>query len=605
MAGIFGYQIHSNGFDASNISHCLIKHARQDFQHPTNHLSLSMEKAGLGFTLPYGEKSWPLKSEDGNYYFQLFGQIILPDGLKLTSKNFQNSFLDPFLKYKNEFLLKLNGAFVFALYDKKQKTFTLVNDPFGNFSLYCFSDHNLTIFSSQIHAITEILNDNQWDTQGLGQYLGLGFSMNGSTIYKNIKRLQAAEIVRLSKNQINSEKYHIPNYTANGNVKEETANIKNAIISAINTQIKNSVSTGAALTGGFDSRVTWSVIKHLNGLDIVTAFTHGLPDSRDIRIAQKLARMLGINHQIKIFDEAFIKHLPELWEPFIRMTEGQVPITAAHALDSWKFGQNHYQLLLDSHGGALFRRQYMKVAEKRINDSKSFAGRFFNFTKSGLLKLNVLKPEIQQNAIKHSLNGLNTYFDSIKHNKYKGDKTDLFYIHQVSANKYSIAGNVQMNWLLLSHPFLNLDAFNAVQKIPVHYRQNQSIYQCIINLTFPQMKKIWMENMGMPAPYYGFVYLRYIPMIYELILQKSIARISAPMYKSLTLKHMATDYNLFFRINFAKVKEIIMRPNSSFYDFVDKNKVENLINQAEINPRFILSSLSDLITFKLFFDLFY
>jgi hypothetical protein len=602
MAGIFGYKIHSNNFDASKISKCLIQHAQQDFKHPTNLISIHSKKVGLGFVMPYGDTSWPLKSDDGNYYFQLFGQIILPNETKLTSKNFQNGFLNPFLKSKHEFLLKLQGAFVFTLYDKKAKKFTLVNDPFGNFSLYYFSDKRITIFASQLHAITEIINDKQWNEEGLGQYLGLGFSMNGLTIYKNIKRLQPAEIVTLSQDQIHSENYYTPNYTADGNIKEETDNIKNAVISAIDAQLKNNSSIGAAITGGFDSRVTWSIIKHLNGLDKVTSFTHGLPDSRDIHVAKKLANMLGIAHQVKIFDEAFIKHLPELWEPFVKMTEGQVPITAAHALDSWKFGQNHYQLLLDSHGGALYRRQYMKVAEKRIDDSKSFAEQFFNFTKSGLVKLNVLKSDIQQNAIKHSLDGLNIYFDSIKHNKYKGDKVDLFYIHQVSANKYSIAGTVQMNWLLLSHPFLNLDAFKAVQKIPLHYRQNHSIYQYIINHTFPQMKKIWMENMGMPAPYYGFVYLRYVPMIYELLLQKSVARISESLYKILTVRYFVTDYDLFFRINFARVKEILMRPNDTFYELVDKKKVEDLINHAELNPNFKVSSLSDLITLKLFFD---
>ncbi|HEM48819.1 MAG TPA: hypothetical protein ENO27_01280, partial [Caldithrix sp.] len=438
--------------------------------------------------------------------------------------------------------------------------------------------------------------------QGLGQYLGLGFSMNGATIYKNIKRLQAGEIVTLSKGQIQSEKYYTPNYTANGNVKEETANIKNAVISAIDNQLKNNSSIGAAITGGFDSRVTWSIIKYLNGLDKVTAFTHGLPDSRDIKIAKKLANMFGINHQLKIFDGDFIKRLPDLWEPFVKMTEGQVPITAAHALDSWKFGQNHYHLLLDSHGGALYRRQYMKVAEKRIDDSKTFSEQFFKFTQSGLLKLNILQPDIQNNAIDYSLNGLNTYFDSIKHNKSQGDKADLFYIHQVSANKYSIAGNTQMNWLLLSHPFLNLEAFNAVQKIPPRFRQNQSIYQYIINHTTPQMKKVWLENMGMPAPYRGFVYLRYIPMIYELILQKSVARLNESLYKMLTVRHFVSDYDLFFRINFARVKDILLRPNNAFDEFVDRTKIENFINQAEVNPKYQPSSWNELITLKLFFD---
>ena len=93
MAGIFGYIFYSNEFDVPKISKCLIKHAQLNFQHPVNNISLDFEKTGLGFVLPYGVPSWPLKSKNGNYYFQLFGQIILPNGSKLSAKNFQKDFL--------------------------------------------------------------------------------------------------------------------------------------------------------------------------------------------------------------------------------------------------------------------------------------------------------------------------------------------------------------------------------------------------------------------------------------------------------------------------------------------------------------------------------
>ena len=94
-------------------------------------------------------------------------------------------------------------------------------------------------------------------------------------------------------------------------------------------------------------------------------------------------------------------------------------------------------------------------------------------------------------------------------------------------------------------------------------------------------------------------------MIYEFILQKTIARVNEAIYRSLTLRHFVTDYNLFFRINFMKIKEILRRPNYTFYELVEKKKVEDLNNHVELNPNFKLSSLTDLITIKLFFDTIY
>ena len=111
MAGIFSYQNHLNIFDASKISNCLIQHAQQDFQHPVNIISLDSEKTGLGFAMPYGDKSWPLESENGNYYLQLFGQIILPNGSKLSAKNFQKDFLN-YVSFQQTIKLGLIALFL-------------------------------------------------------------------------------------------------------------------------------------------------------------------------------------------------------------------------------------------------------------------------------------------------------------------------------------------------------------------------------------------------------------------------------------------------------------------------------------------------------------
>jgi len=605
MAGIFGFEIYKDKYNPISITKTLLNGAKQNFNHISDIKYLLPGKAALGFAMPYGNSFWPLKSRDGRYYFQLFGEIILPNGKRLDHINFQDNFLIPYLKSPDDFLHQLKGAFVFILFDKQNYTFTLINDPFGNFSLYYYIDREILLISSQLHSIRNILKMKQWDEKGLGQYLGLGYTMNGVTLYRDIKRVQAAEKVVLSLNNTEKFYYFIPEYSADDNVKGTIEKIKTALITSIDLQLRNYSDIGAALTGGFDSRVTWAVIRNLGNADRVTAFTHGLKNSRDIRIAKRIAANFNLNHKIKIFDDVFIKSLPDVWSSFVFMTEGLVPVTAAHATASWNSGKNSYEMLLDSHGGALYRRQFMKVARKRISDSLPFTDQFFKFNKSGLLKLDILKSDIRREAEKHSLNGLYEYFTSIKSNKNTSDKIDLFYIHQISANKYSVSGNVQMNWLRLSHPFLDPDAFKAVQTIPAKYRHNQSIYKYIIDQADKEMKEYSLENMGMPAPYRGFTYLRYGPMIYERLLQKSLAKVSKPLYDMLTLRHFTTDYDLFFRLNFYAVKEILTNPNQNFFVLVDEHKLESLIRRVEHDQTYRLSTLSELITLKLYFDLLY
>ena len=118
MAGIFGYEIYSGEFDETDITSCLIQNAQKGFSHPSKNYSFNNGKGAIGFALPYCNLSWPLKSDDDKYYFQLFGEIILPEGSILTGQNFQREFLRPLLKSRNDFVQKLNGAFVFSLYNK-------------------------------------------------------------------------------------------------------------------------------------------------------------------------------------------------------------------------------------------------------------------------------------------------------------------------------------------------------------------------------------------------------------------------------------------------------------------------------------------------------
>jgi len=290
---------------------------------------------------------------------------------------------------------------------------------------------------------------------------------------------------------------------------------------------------------------------------------------------------------------------------FTKLTEGLSTINGAHALKSWEFGQNYYDAMLDSHGGVLYRRQFMKVAEKRINNTSSFSHQLFNFIKLPLLSLNILHPESKDLAIKASIKGLEQYFDLLDKDNLTANKIDCFYLDQISGNKYSSSANAQMNWLMLAHPLLNLTAINTLQNISIKDRANQNIYKYIVNKTSPVMKKFSLENMGMPAPYFGFSYFRYLPMVYELILNKSVGKINDELYKKLSLRRFVTDYDLFFRINFKDIKEILLRDNYAFYDFVDKKALERLVTKAESSETYRLSKLANIITLKLFFDIFH
>ncbi len=605
MAGIFAYCIHSNAYQPQVVLQILKDHAKQGFDHETDFVTDAEGKAGLGFAAPVLHVFGPCKSRDGRFLLQGFGDIFLPGGALLNQANFETNFLPAFLQSKNAFLQRLDGGFVFALYDKKEHTFTLCNDPFGNFALYYYHDERLFLCASQIHAITDVLKEQKWDEKGFHQYLGLGFALSGRTYYQGIRRLQPGELIHYHENEVRSQKYYSRYYRPDSNTRQHLVDIKDAIIASVQKRVDQYGSVGAALTGGFDSRVTWAILKALGVSQRSTAITHGLADCRDIKIARKLADHLHIPHKIKIFDKAFLETLPHLWSQFVVLSEGFGVVNGAHALGSWAFGNQLYRLLIDSHGGWLYRRQFMKVGEKRIKKDESFGRQLFRFNQSPLLNLRVLQKDILTFISRDSIEAMEQYVQSIHDNASTGDKIDLYKIHQVSANKGSTVANAQMNYVKLAHPFLNLKAFDAVQKIPIVHRRNHSIYKFIIEHTAPSLKSIWLDNTGMPVPYHGFTAFRYIPMIYELILSKSVRRVNYGLYKKWSPKKFVTDHDSFFRMHFDAIREILLRENRVFAAITDKSALERLIKQAGDHPGYALSSWANLITLKLFLDHFH
>lgn len=605
MADIFGFLQFSPLLDARASCLKLQKSAQQGFRHPANYYLHEGGMVCLGFALPFVERRWPLISKDGNYILQVFGEIILPDGSLLNPENFDHSFLTPFIQSEKLFLKQLDGAFIFALYSKKENQFTLVNDPFGNLALHYSYQKNGFVFSAQMNGIRAVLGNCEWDEQGLNEYIGLGLTLNGRTLYKTIKRLKPASILRVGLSGLTEVEYLKPEYGYEPSSNNAFDLIKEAITVSIANRLRNHQRIGAALSGGYDSRITWSIIHHLKSTDSVWAFTHGLDNSRDIQIARRITKQFNINHLVNIFSEDFIRDLPTLWEKFTFLNEGANPITAAHAISSWELGSQHYQILMDSHGGAHYRRQFMKVGERRLRSKRSFPDQIFDVLKSSLLNFTFLKKGMAAQAVTGSLAGLNEYFETLSYLKNTADLIDDYYRFQASGLKYALAGNAEANYVQLAHPLLNIKAYEAIQKIPAADRRSQSIYKYIVNKTCPLMKHFPLENMGLPAPYYGFTYLRYFPMVYERVLERIGARLNSTLAKKLSIRKNILNHDLIFQLHFAVLKEILLRRNVFFDTLFSHDELESWLNRIQRHGAINHTRINQLVTFKLYLDIFH
>ena len=395
------------------------------------------------------------------------------------------------------------------------------------------------------------------------------------------------------------KQYYKPEYKPNKNFIESSVHV-NQFTSAVKFRLQND-NIMAALTGGLDTRATWSVIHSLGKSETITAVTHGMPNCRDISISEKITEILGVRHLIYFLDDDFIRKLPQYWLKLTDLGEGSIPLSSAHALAYWQFCSQFGKIILDSHGGALYRRQYMKFAGHILNKSQRFIDTFFDFISTPIFRSNLLDKSFRneiENACKKSLT---EYFESIDYVESTGAKIDLFYIHQISAFKYSVAANVQQNYIGVHHPFLNAKLFSRIQKIPESFRSKNWLHKKIIETYNSNLESIWLDNMGLPAPYWGFEKFKYLPMLYERSIEK-IPKIFYQYFQKLSIKKFVTDYRIFLLKNEKFAREVLLDLNPVFYDFFKKEKVEKHLDLFNRGNTSLADEILQLLGFKLFLD---
>ena len=213
-------------------------------------------------------------------------------------------------------LQEIEGMFAFALWDKKERSLTLVRDRIGEKPLYYgFQNkqgNQVFMFSSELKALkAHPIFEGEIDKNVINLQLRHSCIPAPYSIYKNIYKLLPGNYLKLKDSDL--KKGLIPasrNYwslkeiAVNGNAKpiklSETdiqddleSNLKNSI----KKQIISDVPIGAFLSGGIDSSVVVALMQSQSNYPVKT-FTIGFEDDNysEAKYAKKISKHIGTDH---------------------------------------------------------------------------------------------------------------------------------------------------------------------------------------------------------------------------------------------------------------------------------------------------------------------
>ncbi|MEK9628593.1 MAG: asparagine synthase (glutamine-hydrolyzing) [Nitrospinota bacterium] len=553
----------------------------------------------------------PMVSADHRFWLSYNGEVYnfreLREELKAKGYWFRSEtdtevVLNALAEWGTEALLRFNGMFALALWDRKERTLLLARDRYGIKPLYVSHQGNTFSFGSEQKAILKIPSfKRKLNKPALLEYFTFQNIFTDQTLLEDIHLLPAGHYATLDLKQKNPTlqrteywDYNFQEPTESATHEEYREELDRLFQQAVKRQLVSDVELGSYLSGGMDSGSITAIAS--KSFPYLKTFTCGF----DMSSASGME--LSFDEREKA--EAMSYHFKtEHYEMVLKAGDMEriLPKLASH-LEEPRVGQsypNYYtaqlaskfvKVVLSGTGGdELFGgypwRYYRAVVN---NDFEDYIDKYYLYWQR-LVDNSRLRPmfspirnevasvwtrDIFRDVFKHHSEQIKTPEEYINHSLYFEAKTFLHGLLVVE-DKLSMAHGLETRV-----PFLDNDLVNFIMKCPVSLKLNNLADVVRINENEPQNKQSkYFQKTRDGKQILRDVMKRHIP---DSVTQAKKQGFSAP------------DASWFKGDSINFVKRTLLNGHANIYEFMDRPIVEELINEhlnGKENRRLLIWSL--------------
>lgn len=264
ISGIFnfnGADVNPAELDAMNIA---IRHRGPDGNGLYVEKNLGIASNRLSIIDLREIANMPLHDTEGRYVIVFNGEIfnyveireeLLKKGYKFNTNSDTEVVINAYKEWGEDCLHRLNGMWVFALWDKLEKILFCSRDRYGIKPFYYYKDNNRLVLGSEIKQILKCGVDKTVNDEIIYDYLVFNFiDHTEQTFFKHINRLQAGHKFTIKNGQMKiSRWYELPS----DNLLSDTKNLYNdfydLLYDSVRLRLRSDVEVGSCLSGGLDS----------------------------------------------------------------------------------------------------------------------------------------------------------------------------------------------------------------------------------------------------------------------------------------------------------------------------------------------------------------
>jgi len=201
-----------------------------------------------------------------------------------------------------EFVQHLNGQFAIALWDKRRLRLILARDRTGIRPVFYTLHRGRMVFASEIKALfADRSVPRRLDPVALAQVFTFWSAQAPATVFDGVLSLPAGHLLEPEDGKIDIRKCWDWEFPESGvaarPVAEEAEALRALLVDAVRLQLRADVPVGAYLSGGLDSSIVTTLIKHFTDTPLRT-FSLTFEDNEfdESEFQQELVRYLGTNH---------------------------------------------------------------------------------------------------------------------------------------------------------------------------------------------------------------------------------------------------------------------------------------------------------------------
>ncbi len=427
-------------------------------------------------------------------------------GYKFTYNNLAELVLLLYEELGESFPVKLNGAFIIAIWNATTRQLLLINDRLGLYPLYFSHASGNLMFGSGVRALlANPAISRNIDRIGIAEFLAFDHLLDERTLLESVHLLPQASILSFHDGSIRVRSYWdvcIPDEYPLRNEMDYMEEFLSLMAQAVSRQSAYDHSeSGILLSGGLDSRIILAELVKVNDPRTLHTLTWGIPGCDDDRYSKEVSTKLRVNHH---FFELKPDWLLNNADRAVRITDGMGNLVNLHSLATLDEETQIVKILYkgflgDAMMGFALRPQFWA----HYDEQTRWQAHLQVHSDQGVITFNL--QEQQQLFTDSFKKGIkNGVIDSYKDGMLASMRNDLanqriYFDYTQRVPRMTLMGvEIVRSRASVRLPFTDNDLVDFAIKLPPGHLYERKLMRNAFVLGFPKLAQIPLADTGLP-----------------------------------------------------------------------------------------------------------